>query len=1729
MLDNCFRLCDECDKVFHKSVIKRSHIRIPVVLAKPCYLIKKHTSSFLPLEQDIVDAVLPIYKPFMEHVRTLYYRSIDITESGLADRRKLFLKRREVLGSYVTSSVRSIIDDRKFKGVPLSPTLSKLLAVLGLQLLQDPHSIENMKEDIIQDTDGKSFQISYWSDMLDNPEFHISTQDYMSKLHDLSPVAPPEITLHCSRRVILSTVIQCLGRFLISRLTVDDTHDPFLSTDHSGGGVSFDVEVSHPFCTKAALDYFAEQGLDAFLVHCAVDCSSRTLLTNADRQYIWWLLRESILTASVLPDTSFVVSKLLGWYSWVLRSDAVIFLDNRGRGSGSGSMGAEYPIETKRQPLLKSAGRKPGATASVLVRTPSGPPRITLTSRLFVLQELRLLMSKTTAFHVANWLRNDISKLSLVQLPVQTPLLSTPSFSRGNSFDSAAKEHEDWGHNGPQSDRSRSKGLTGTCYTCLSGNTTIKDKLVQMGFVTALFDIVCNEKILDMLGLPLISGLDYNNPNGRSIAANILEEISDLEKEVWWTAYASLAHFCAGYEPAKVALDDRNALQVLINVTMKLINETVSLGKLSCINMDYERTLSTVMAELCVTQGQLLCPSKPFRQASLKFPKSVKPTEQSTSRKLPSQTPVSVKPSLQLFMRQLPASLELDLKFNQVSCVSLSSTYYVHEFAMIFSWATLRPGAIRFPEHRVSILSSMGSVRSPGSLQRGAESFGKIPTDSPVVNLDADAKPDMEIASNKLGVRRMSRKIISSASVQSMDNDNKWELESVGRQSSVYGDQTSRGSFNSHQSVTAVLQAFKNMPIAAFLNNDTLDGSGHSRTIKVPTDVPARTDTRQLPTAKLQSRLVPMVYCDALSQMSLAGGLDSYKAIVMYHHILLIKSGLSSWLMDDSNIEDHAVLESPFFKNSKDIKSLDSFAGGDFSSSAKSLKNSDGYYAILRKHMAIYLPHNTVDIAQIEQLNWVPNYSNLEIRNERCFELLLSSMLSSADIARSMLVSVLCGLIESNPVNALHLSSSRSMAAVLAKIFPFLPDQAQDLLGAVISSVAAYSANVSFVRSLLDVVDDNSTASNSALRSKILFIFGKAVDQQVPSKFVQFHGGNVLDCGIILPEIVHPGAVSSSADKGITLSTWIKLEHLSQSSTSLMSKVSFGEQHQLCLYLRTVRTSNTRSLSGSGLDMPQLNRIDNWRKSLQLCWCFDNSIETGFDEQCRLAMANYLLDLADDAGTNQKFSSKKDKEFVETFAKLVGLLGSLAFPHGWVDLPVADDDKKWHSLCLAITESGAKCYFDASSLPVHYFTPLGYVEACQSSTEADVYQQIPLVLSLHQQFLKPMLQCVSLKTFKDSGVKAVLGGLKGDATFQRLASLLADQAVSPDLKVSAREHLQAVEAMAGGFLGSVFGMVVYEGTPSEQDAQAYHHEGICLKTGPKLGKLRSLVGFTSAELDVYQNIMSSQQSLLQKQSVLRSSQASDDVRIAFHGLKVCNHATATEATKLSGVEFDSHAGLQLILPLWQTIHLLGGYKCLYSFMRTDASHAIGLLRVIESIIQSDDEAAIFKRELADKAIAFAIVSNEKMISTEVVQAFFDLVCTGSWIHINGLTTATKIRDWRPELLESYVDLVVSCVHFPDIAKSALDWFRDQCFEYPKLMQTFLKSLSLTPVLIMLSIWSIGNSCSIDVCAKPQLKTVGLVETEKKVAFSNNALSLQLPGKKVSRYWTLQILTVFFVS
>ncbi len=43
MRDQTFRLCFECDKVFHKAALKRAHIRLPVCL--PC------VASIRPLDQ----------------------------------------------------------------------------------------------------------------------------------------------------------------------------------------------------------------------------------------------------------------------------------------------------------------------------------------------------------------------------------------------------------------------------------------------------------------------------------------------------------------------------------------------------------------------------------------------------------------------------------------------------------------------------------------------------------------------------------------------------------------------------------------------------------------------------------------------------------------------------------------------------------------------------------------------------------------------------------------------------------------------------------------------------------------------------------------------------------------------------------------------------------------------------------------------------------------------------------------------------------------------------------------------------------------------------------------------------------------------------------------------------------------------------------------------------------------------------------------------------------------------------------------------------------------------------------------------------------------------------------------------------------------------------------------------------------------------------------------------
>lgn len=103
--EQCYRLCEECDKVFHKSAVKRSHIRLALAPMEPLA-----AESWM---QDFLNQIVPAYKPCVDNTLALLKASMDIREDGLPDKRRAFQTRREILSMLSLATVRGVFDDRK--------------------------------------------------------------------------------------------------------------------------------------------------------------------------------------------------------------------------------------------------------------------------------------------------------------------------------------------------------------------------------------------------------------------------------------------------------------------------------------------------------------------------------------------------------------------------------------------------------------------------------------------------------------------------------------------------------------------------------------------------------------------------------------------------------------------------------------------------------------------------------------------------------------------------------------------------------------------------------------------------------------------------------------------------------------------------------------------------------------------------------------------------------------------------------------------------------------------------------------------------------------------------------------------------------------------------------------------------------------------------------------------------------------------------------------------------------------------------------------------------------------------------------------------------------------------------------------------------------------------------------------------------------------------------------
>jgi len=146
---------------------------------------------------------------------------------------------------------------------------------------------------------------------------------------------PPEVTHNSSRRVRLSLLAQCVGRFVLSRSILDAAPSLFASEDSYQDlhGVfrqcgDFESGRARPGVSSsraqqvAALHQLMVYGGDAILLHMVIDCSAYTQGTSIDRQYLVWLLRECLVTTTCCRSEH--QDRFYQWLLWVLRGNVAV-------------------------------------------------------------------------------------------------------------------------------------------------------------------------------------------------------------------------------------------------------------------------------------------------------------------------------------------------------------------------------------------------------------------------------------------------------------------------------------------------------------------------------------------------------------------------------------------------------------------------------------------------------------------------------------------------------------------------------------------------------------------------------------------------------------------------------------------------------------------------------------------------------------------------------------------------------------------------------------------------------------------------------------------------------------------------------------------------------------------------------------------------------------------------------------------------------------------------------------------------------------------------------------------------------------------------------------------------------------------------------------------------------------------------------------------------------------
>jgi hypothetical protein len=314
--------------------------------------------------------------------------------------------------------------------------------------------------------------------------------------------------------------------------------------------------------------------------------------------------------------------------------------------------------------------------------------------------------------------------------------------------------------------------LCGHIFSIMTTSKSIRTTLIREGFLKILIDIVLGDKVPKTLH-PLIALLLSPTPNANKTSTsshfNVLDDLNEMDRELWWTSFILLVELTTGFRDAKLELDKLIGMKVYFQFLLQLSKYLNSNNFLP----DYlDKVISDYILELSLEKCQIHLSLPPFIETSIHFPRQLQLSNENSNNSSSNGYPqrgISISSTIvnssSILAKSFPRGGEdqdILQQLASINCCNMSifsSHYFVHDQLQGWIFHTFNPQFVQFEAIRNTSQASVAQLMAP--------SFILLPGSSAVITSTQEQRNVLDDYSPQ----SLSRDSESSAALMSLAAD----------------------------------------------------------------------------------------------------------------------------------------------------------------------------------------------------------------------------------------------------------------------------------------------------------------------------------------------------------------------------------------------------------------------------------------------------------------------------------------------------------------------------------------------------------------------------------------------------------------------------------------------------------------------------------------------------------------------------------------------------------------------------------------------------------------------------------------------------------------------------------------------------------------------------------------------------------------------------------------------